>query len=74
MKLRLSNETTIKTERAIPVTGLILPAGFGTRITIAFTSAATMGVLICVTIFGALIADLFILPSLFYRLKPEFRI
>jgi uncharacterized protein len=28
----------------------------------------------CATIFGALIADLFILPALFYWLKPKLRI
>lgn len=63
--------TTVKTGRAIIVTSLILIAGFGTLITSAFTSTAMMGILVCTTIFVAVIADLFILPSLFYWLKPK---
>jgi len=66
--------TTVKTGRAIIVTSLILIAGFGTLITSAFTSTAMMGILVCATIFSALIADLFILPALFYWLKPELNI
>ncbi|MCC5941658.1 MAG: MMPL family transporter [Balneolaceae bacterium] len=63
--------TTVKTGRAIILTSLILIAGFGTLITSAFTSTAMMGILVCTTIFSALIADLFMLPSLFYWLKPK---
>lgn len=63
--------TTIRTGRAIILTSLILVAGFGTLITSAFTSTAMMGILVCTTIFSALIADLFMLPSLFYWLKPK---
>jgi len=33
-----------------------------------------MGILVCTTIFGALMADLFVLPSLFYWLKPKLKI
>ena len=66
--------TTARTGRAIIVTSLILIAGFGTLITSAFTSTAMMGILVCTTIFGALLADLFVLPSLFYWLKPKLKI
>lgn len=66
--------TTIRTGRAIIITSMILIAGFGTLITSAFTSTAMMGILVCSTIFAALIADLFILPSLFYWLRPKFTI
>ena len=66
--------TTVKTGRAIIVTSLILIAGFGTLITSEFTSTAMMGVLVTATIFGALIADLFVLPALFYWLKPKLKI
>lgn len=66
--------TTINTGRAIIITSLILVAGFGTLITSAFTSTAMMGILVCSTITAALIADLFVLPSLFYWLKPELSI
>jgi uncharacterized protein len=66
--------TTVQTGRAIIVTSMILIAGFGTLITSAFTSTAMMGILVCTTIFSALLADLFILPALFYWLKPELKI
>jgi len=66
--------TTVRTGRAIIVTSLILIAGFGTLITSEFTSTAMMGILVCTTIFGALLADLFVLPSLFYWLKPKLKI
>lgn len=65
--------TTIRTGRAIIITSLILIAGFGTLITSSFTSTAMMGILVCATIFAAIIADLFVLPSLFYWLNPKFR-
>lgn len=64
-------KTTVQTGRAIIVTSLILIAGFGTLITSAFTSTAMMGILVCTTIAAALIADLFVLPSLFYLIKPK---
>ena len=63
--------TTVRTGRAIILTSLILIAGFGTLITSSFTSTAMMGILVCTTIFSALIADLLMLPSLFYWLKPK---
>lgn len=63
--------TTIRTGRAIVITSLILIAGFGTLMTSVFTSTAMMGLLVCTTIFAALIADLFVLPSLFYWLRPD---
>ena len=66
--------TTVKTGRAIIITSMILIAGFGTLITSAFTSTAMMGILVCTTIFSALIADLFILPALFYWLNPNLKI
>lgn len=63
--------TTIKTGRAIIITSIILIAGFGTLLTSAFASTAMMGLMVCTTILAALFADLFILPSLFYWLKPD---
>ncbi|TVR18068.1 MAG: hypothetical protein EA391_03265 [Balneolaceae bacterium] len=63
--------STVRTGRAIILTSLILIAGFGTLITSSFTSTAMMGILVCTTIFSALIADLLMLPSLFYWLKPK---
>jgi len=65
--------TTQKTGRAIIITSMILLIGFGTLITSEFTSTTLMGVLISSTIFVAVIADLVVLPSLFYWLKPELK-
>lgn len=65
--------TTIRTGRAIIITSLILVAGFGSLVTSAFTSTALMGLLVGATIVAAVLADLFLLPSLFYWLKPEFK-
>lgn len=64
-------KTTVQTGRAIVVTSLILIAGFGTLITSAFTSTAMMGILVCSTILAALLSDLFVLPCLFYWIKPK---
>ncbi|MGF1669183.1 MAG: RND family transporter [Balneolaceae bacterium] len=66
--------TTVKTGRAIIITSLILIAGFGSLISSSFTSTAMMGLLVCITIGAALIADLLLLPSLFYWLKPNLKI
>ena len=66
--------TTIRTGRAIIITSLILVAGFGTLITSAFTSTTLMGALVCITIIAALFADPFLLPALFYWLKPKIKI
>lgn len=66
--------TTIRTGRAIIITSLILISGFGTLTTSAFSSTTLMGALVCTTIIVALFADLFLLPSLFYWLKPNLKI
>ncbi|HKL18745.1 MAG TPA: MMPL family transporter [Halalkalibaculum sp.] len=63
---------TEKTGKAIVVTSLILLAGFGTLMTSVFSSTVYMGLLVCLTVFGALLADLVLLPSLFYWIRPEF--
>lgn len=63
---------TQKTGKAIIVTSLILLAGFGTLMTSVFTSTVYMGLLVCLTVIGALLADLVLLPSLFYWIRPEF--
>lgn len=63
--------TTIKTGRPMMITSLILIAGFGTLINSDFTSTTMMGLLVCSTIFSALVADLLVLPSLFYRFRPR---
>lgn len=63
--------TTCKTGKAIIVTSLILLAGFGTLLTSVFSSTVYMGLLVCLTVVGALLADLVLLPALFYWIRPE---
>ncbi|MDZ7693230.1 MAG: MMPL family transporter [Balneolaceae bacterium] len=63
--------TTIKTGKAIVVTSLILIAGFGSLLTSVFVSTVYMGLLVGITVFSALLCDLFLLPSLFYWIRPE---
>jgi len=65
--------TTLKTGRAIIITSMILLLGFGTLITSEFTSTTLMGILVSATIFFAVIADLVVLPALFYWLKPNLK-
>lgn len=66
--LRIS---TIKTGKAMVITSIILITGFGTLAFSQFNSTMLMGLLICLTIVTALIADLIFLPALFYWLKPD---
>jgi predicted RND superfamily exporter protein len=63
--------TTQMTGKAIIITSLILLAGFGSLLTSVFTSTVYMGLLVGLTIATAVIADLFLLPSLFYWIKPD---
>jgi len=65
--------TTQKTGRAIIITSIILLLGFGTLITSEFTSTTLMGILVSATIFFAVIADLVVLPALFYWFKPTLK-
>ncbi len=65
--------TTQKTGRAIIITSMILLIGFGTLITSEFASTTLMGILVSSTIFIAVVADLIVLPALFYWLKPDYK-
>lgn len=65
--------TTEKTGRAIILTSMILLVGFGVLATSDFQSTMLMGLLTCLTIFVAIVADLFFLPALIYLLKPELK-
>lgn len=66
--------TTIHTGRAIILTSLILLVGFGVLGTSSFESNMLMGLLTCLTIFTALIADLLFLPALIYWMNPHITI
>ncbi len=63
--------TTEKTGRAIVLTSAILLVGFGTLGNSEFESTMLMGQLVTLTIFVALLADLFMLPALIYWLRPD---
>ncbi|MDZ7680645.1 MAG: MMPL family transporter [Fodinibius sp.] len=63
--------TTQMTGKAIIITSLILLAGFGSLLTSVFTSTVYMGLLVGLTIMTAVVADLFLLPSLFYWIQPN---
>ena len=62
--------TTIHTGRAIVLTSIILLAGFGVLGTSSFESNMLMGLLTCLTIVTALLADLLFLPALIYWMNP----
>ena len=66
--------TTIHTGRAIVLTSLILIAGFGVLGTSSFESNMLMGLLTCLTILTALVADLLFLPALIYWMNPDITI
>ncbi len=66
--------TTIHTGRAIVLTSLILLVGFGVLGTSSFESNMLMGLLTCLTILTALVADLLFLPALIYWMNPDITI
>ena len=63
--------STQKTGKAIIITSLILITGFGVLGFSEFSSTMLMGMLVCLTILIALLADLLFLPSLFHWIKPS---
>ncbi|MCH8567988.1 MAG: MMPL family transporter [Balneolales bacterium] len=63
--------TTERTGRAILLTSAILLVGFGTLGNSEFDSTMYMGQLVSLTIFMAIVADLFFLPALIYWIKPD---
>lgn len=63
--------TLLGTGKAIIFTSLILIGGFFVLVTSAFESSAALGALVSVTILMALLADLFLLPSLIHLWKPR---
>lgn len=65
--------TTERTGRAIILTSAILLVGFGTLGNSEFDSTMFMGQLVSITIFTAIIADLFFLPALIYWIKPRLK-
>ncbi|MEX2597872.1 MAG: MMPL family transporter [Salibacteraceae bacterium] len=63
--------TSISTGKAILLTSLILCAGFATLIASDFTSTFYVGLLVSITLFTAVLADLFLLPALIYLFKKR---
>lgn len=73
-KLGLSKESAIAycwkhSGRAIAITTLLLVLSFGCLVFSQFIPAKEMGVMIAITVFIALVSDLFLLPALLISLK-----
>tara|TARA_B100000029_G_scaffold516539_1_gene630683 strand:- start:13622 stop:15925 length:2304 start_codon:yes stop_codon:yes gene_type:complete len=68
-----NKKTLLTTGKAIISTSLILSAGFLIMVTSNFLPTRDFGFLAAITMFGALLADLFVLPAFLTYLKPEMR-
>ncbi len=69
---REANEKTLLTTcKAIISTSFILSAGFLVMVTSNFLPSRDFGFLAAVTMFGALLADLFFLPAILTLTKPK---
>jgi predicted RND superfamily exporter protein len=67
-------DTMMSTGRAIIFTSVLLVFGFGTMMTTRFVGIVQMGILGSVTLFAALLGDLFILPVALGLTKPWSRL
>jgi uncharacterized protein len=63
--------TFLETGRPVILTTFILTGGFISLMTSSFRSTYHFGLLICITLAVALIADLFVLPVLLFMLYPK---
>jgi len=66
-------QTFLVSVKAITITTIILIFGFISLIFSSFTSTYYVGVLVCVTLISALIADVYIIPQLLYWINPGSR-
>ncbi|UCD36692.1 MAG: MMPL family transporter [Fidelibacterota bacterium] len=62
--LDAARNSLLHTGKAIIATSLLLMAGFGALLISNFTSSVEFGFLTCLTVFSALLADLYLLPVL----------
>lgn len=66
-------ETFIVSGKAIILTTIILVFGFVSLIFSDFTGTYYVGILVCITLVSALLADLFLIPQLLYWINPSSR-
>ena len=70
-KIRALKNTIVTTGKAIILTSTILIAGFSMLLLSNFMGTFYMGLMVCITLFVAILADLFLLPILLYYFYPE---
>lgn len=66
-------ETFIVSAKAITMTTILLVVGFISLVFSSFTGTYYVGILICVTLVSAWLADVFIIPQLIYLINPNSR-
>jgi predicted RND superfamily exporter protein len=66
-------QTFLVSAKAITITTIILVFGFVSLIFSSFTGTYYVGVLVCITLISALIADIYIIPQLLYWINPGSR-
>ncbi|MDP2189649.1 MAG: efflux RND transporter permease subunit [Sphingobacteriaceae bacterium] len=66
-------QTFLVSVKAITITTIILIFGFISLIFSSFTGTYYVGVLVCITLISALIADIYIIPQLLYWINPGSR-
>jgi len=66
-------ETFIVSGKAIILTTIVLVFGFISLIFSDFTGTYYVGILVCITLVSALLADLFLIPQLLYWINPGSR-
>lgn len=65
--------TFVVSVKAITITTILLVIGFVSLIFSAFTGTYYVGILICVTLVSAWLADIFVIPQLLYLINPGSR-
>lgn len=66
-------ETFLVSAKAITITTILLVVGFISLVFSSFTGTYYVGILICVTLISAWLADIFIIPQLLYFFNPGSR-
>jgi len=66
-------QTFLVSGKAITITTILLMVGFISLVFSSFTGTYYVGILICVTLFSAWLADIFVIPQLIYFFNPQSR-
>lgn len=67
-------ETFVVSGKAIIITTIVLVFGFISLVFSDFTGTYYVGILVCITLVSALLADLFLIPQLLYWINPGSRL